>query len=137
MLRGALGCAHPELVKLTEPERAGCARRLASGIDPNVAWLAPMAPEKRAWLDASAAAHNALPRTPHAGCAVLFNGTKLYKAPRPQNAIRLGPAPCYLLPSRSILIGDDFGLPPPSKDGPSYETPPLTLHPPPVTYRGY
>ena len=128
MLRGALGCAHPELVRLTDAERAACARRLASGIDPNVAWPAPMEPEKRAWLDASAAAHNALPHPPGIGCAVLFSGTKLYKARRPQGAIKLGPLPCYALPSRSAL-GDDIGLPPPSKNDPVYEG--SFLRPPP------
>ncbi len=123
-LRGALGCAHPELVKLTDAERAACARKMAAGIDPNVAWPAPIAPEKRAWFDASVASHNEPGHLPAFGCAMGFDGLKLIKPRAPPHSVKLGPLPCFIVPPKGPF-DDDVDVPPPSKNGPSYLGSPL------------
>ncbi len=126
VIRGALGCAHPELARLTDAERAACAKRLASGVNPNVAWPANIAPEKRAWFDASVASHNSPDRPPVFGCA-LGRG--------PPHALKLGPLPCFIAPPKGSL-DDDVDVPPPSKNGPSYEGTPLKPQPPVPDFTG-
>lgn len=136
VLRGALGCAHPELVKLTDAERAACAKHLASGINPNVAWPANIAPEKRAWFDASVVAHNSPGHLPGIGCGVGFDGLKLIIPKKgPPHSLKLGPLPCFIVPPSGIL-DDDVDVPPPSKNGPSYEGAPLKPQPPVPDFTG-
>ena len=136
VLRGALGCAHPELVKLSDAERAACAKKLASGINPNVAWPANIAPEKRAWFDASVAAHNSPGRLPGFGCVVGFDGLKLIlPKKKPSHSLKLGPLPCFIVPPSGPL-DDDVDVPPPSRNGPSYEGSPLKPPPPLPDFTG-
>jgi len=91
-LRAAVGCTEGRLLKLTRAERDRCAERLGRKADPNVAWPAPMAPEKRAWFDAAAQARGGPGRPPALGCALLF-GRGGIKAPKATHALKLGPLP--------------------------------------------
>ena len=64
------------------------------------------------------------------GCAMAFSGLKLIKPRRPPHALKMGPLPCFILPPKGGL-DDDVDVPPPSKNGPSYQGLPLR-DPPPI-----
>ncbi len=56
-LREAIGCGEQAPARLSEAERAACARREGAKLDPNRRVLALIDPQKSAWFDASVAAH--------------------------------------------------------------------------------
>ena len=105
-LRAAVGCGHDRFLQLTEAERARCAEKLGKGADPNVAWPAPIAPEKRAWFDAAVQARTGPGRPGGLGCAMVFGDGRFRPARPPAHALKLGPLPCYVIPPRGSLTAD-------------------------------
>jgi hypothetical protein len=114
-LRAALGCEHGRLLQLTAAERARCEETLGKGVDPNVAWPAPIAPEKRAWFDAAVAAHNSPGHPPLLVCSpALFGKHKPSGLP---HALKLGPLPCAIDPPQGAFT-EEVDVAPPSRQQP-------------------
>ncbi len=111
-LRGAVGCSEPDWLRLSASEKARCVRRLAVNVDPNLQIPAPMAPEKRAWFDASLAAYHSPGSPPMLGCALAFGGPKGSRSRKPPHSIKFGPLPCYLIPPKGFLTEESVVRPP-------------------------
>jgi len=96
MLRGSVGCGEIQFARLTPAEQIRCAKWLRSHETPGLEILAPMAANKRAWLDATVAARNAPDHPPLGGCF----------GKKPPHAIKLGPLPCYVDPPKGPFSED-------------------------------
>jgi hypothetical protein len=100
LLRGSVGCSEADFLHMTQQERDHCARWIQAHINLDAAIPAPIAPEKRAWFDASLAARATLSHPPGAFCGVLINGLKLIKPKAPPHALQLGSLPCFVIPPK-------------------------------------
>ena len=100
MLRGSVGCNEETFVHLSQQERDRCAKWRLAQVKPGLEIAAPIAPEKRAWFDATVAARQAPDHGPGVSCFV-----------KPPHGLKLGPLPCYLEPPKGPL-SEDVDAPP-------------------------
>jgi hypothetical protein len=100
VLRGSVGCSEPSFAHLSQRELDGCARWLQAHVHPDRAIPAPIAPEKRAWFEASLAARGTPSHPPGFVCGMLIDGIRLVKPKAPPHALQLGSLPCYVIPPK-------------------------------------
>jgi hypothetical protein len=100
LLRGSVGCAEIKLLHLSQEEQDRCAKLLKAHVNPDLVVEAPIAPQKRAWFDATVAARNA---PDHGPSGVCFG--------KPPHGIKLGPLPCYIELPKGPL-SEDVDVPP-------------------------
>jgi hypothetical protein len=100
VLRGSVGCSEAGFAHLSRQELDGCARWRQANLHPDRAIPAPIAPEKRAWFEASLAARGSMSHPPGFVCGMLIDGLKLVKPKAPPHALQLGSLPCYVIPPK-------------------------------------
>lgn len=99
-LRGAVGCAHADLMRLSPAERERCARRLAAIRDSSSEFAeAPIDPAKRNAYDAVHDPANTANLKTIVGCKATF-GVGGFKWVRPAKGLKLGPLLCYIAPAQ-------------------------------------
>jgi hypothetical protein len=100
LLRGSVGCAEAKFLHLSQEELEHCAKWLQAHVDPGRVIPAPIAPEKRAWFEASLAARGTPSHPPGDVCGVLIDGLRLVKPKAPPHSLQLGSLPCFIIPPK-------------------------------------
>jgi hypothetical protein len=114
VLRGSVGCSEARFLHLTQEELDRCARLLQAHLDPDRAIPAPIAPEKRAWFEASLAAYASPSHPPGVFCGMLIDGVRLVKPKAPPHALKAGGVPCYVTPPK-FSISEEADIETPSR----------------------
>ena len=118
-LRATVGCSHEDYVKLTEPERAACDRRVGRDARMIGSTRVEVPAEKQGYYAAAQEAYQSLhdprPRYDAQGNRVLAGhmpsiGCKIGGKDAPPNSLKLGP--CYVTPPQGAFT-EESGIPKP------------------------
>ncbi len=100
---GGVHCGAEALPGLSQADRDRCAERFGAGARTTLAQAPPIAPDKRAYYDASLAARKSDGHGPGVSCHILFGGGAPPSVKAPPHSLKLGPLPCYVVPPAGML----------------------------------
>jgi hypothetical protein len=103
LLRGSFGCSEARFLDLSQEEQDRCEKLRRSRVASAGELPVFVAPEKRAGFEASLAARQAPSHPPGFVCGVLIDGLHLKIPKTPPHSLKLGPAPCYVVPPKFVL----------------------------------
>lgn len=103
VLRGSFGCSEASFLRLSRQEQDRCEALRRAHAAPGLELPVFVAPEKRAGFEASLAARHAPSHPPGFVCGMLIDGLRLKIPKAPPHSLKLGPAPCYVVPPKFAL----------------------------------